>query len=193
MKILVIDDNQKHLDAARAQLATHELTVVASYDGAMQAMLRVDHLHENVSGAHQFDAVLVDLLMPASAACQGKGMQYAGQEMPVGIFLALLAARHGVARYVGLLTDTNHHAHPASSCLDAFNAREKQPTPFMVGNTKVVLTNNREWIGLYKKTDLATVVDRDDYYDAVKDHPEREDDYVTAKSWGALLACLLQE
>lgn len=65
-----------------------------------------------------WDAVLCDLLMPASSERMGKeGMKYVGLEMPLGIALALLAAKNG-AKYVAVVTATNHHHHPASAMLD---------------------------------------------------------------------------
>jgi len=66
----------------------------------------------------RFDAVLTDLLMPAGRKAQGpKGEQFVGKEMPVGFALALMAVVHG-ARFVGVVTDTNHHDHPAAAMLD---------------------------------------------------------------------------
>lgn len=65
-----------------------------------------------------WDVVLSDLLMPASRETMGgDGMRFVGQEMPVGLVLALLAAKNG-AKYVAVVTATNHHCHPASAMLD---------------------------------------------------------------------------
>lgn len=136
MKILVIDDNGNNREAARALLKEHEITTVGSYDEGQAA----------VKEAHDFEVVLVDLLMPASAQTQGpKGDQYVGKEMPVGIFLALLAAKNG-AKYVAVFSDSDHHSHPASACFDAFNKYESEPTPFNVNGAKIILSNTRMWI-----------------------------------------------
>lgn len=135
MKILVIDDSPIHQNAARKQLAAeHDLTVVGSYDEA-QAL---------VAEPHRFEVVLCDLLMPASGQMQA-GFDLAGKEMPVGIFLALLACKNG-AKHVGLLTDSDHHSHPASACLDAFNEAESRPTAFAVAGSRLLLSNDRNWI-----------------------------------------------
>lgn len=65
-----------------------------------------------------WDAVLVDLLMPAGRDSQGPtGERYVGEPMPVGFALALLAAKNG-AKFVAIVTATNHHNHPASAMLD---------------------------------------------------------------------------
>ena len=91
-----------------------------------------------------FDIVLSDLLMPASGMTMGdKGMKYVGQEMPVGFALALMAAIHG-ARYIAVVTDTNHHDHPASAMLDPFASRCPHehntagvPVRFVINGAKV--------------------------------------------------------
>lgn len=65
-----------------------------------------------------YDAVLCDLLMPAGKDRQGPiGDKFVGKEIPVGFSLALLAALRG-AKYVAVVSATNHHEHPASAMLD---------------------------------------------------------------------------
>jgi len=67
-----------------------------------------------------FDAVLSDLLVPASRKTLGPAsLHMAGQEMPLGTIIALLAMTAGV-KMVAVVTDTNHHNHPASAALDHF-------------------------------------------------------------------------
>ncbi|MEK7607170.1 MAG: hypothetical protein AAB444_03185 [Patescibacteria group bacterium] len=113
MKILVIDDTRTNLDAAKQTLVGHELTLAASYDEAYKLL-------EKPRGEVQppFDVVLCDLLMPAGAVEQGTdGMKYVGQEMPVGLALALMAVLQG-AKYVAVVTNLNHHQHPAAALLD---------------------------------------------------------------------------
>ena len=113
MKILVIDDTRTNLDAAKQTLAGHELTLAASYDEAYKLL-------EKPKGETQppFDVVLCDLLMPAGAVEQGtEGQKYIGQEMPVGFALAFMAVLQG-AKYVAVVTNLNHHQHPAAALLD---------------------------------------------------------------------------
>jgi CheY-like chemotaxis protein len=89
-----------------------------------------------------FDAVLTDLMMPPSEQALAKPHKFTGQEMPLGTFFVLLALRAGV-RKVGLVTDTNHHDHPASAALDVFYPRNGA---FDVGGTKVVCWNQgKSW------------------------------------------------
>lgn len=83
-----------------------------------------------------FDVVLLDLLMPASRQAQGDvGAPFVGKEMPLGTFLILLALNAGV-KNIGMVTDKNHHNHPASAALDPINRKV-----IMVGETKIFATN----------------------------------------------------
>lgn len=113
MKILVIDDTHTNLDAAKQTLAGHELTLAASYDKAYEFLKKLDG-----DAQPPYDVVLCDLLMPAGTVQQGpKGMKYVGQEMPVGFALALMAVLQG-AKYVAVVTNLDHHQHPAAALLD---------------------------------------------------------------------------
>lgn len=68
-----------------------------------------------------FDAVLTDLLVPASDQKLGyKGERFAGQEMPLGSIIALLAIHAGI-KNVAVVTNMGHHDHPASAALDCFS------------------------------------------------------------------------
>lgn len=127
-----------------------------------------------------FDVVLSDLLVPASKA-QGSGL--AGKEMPIGIFIGLLAAVKGRAKYVAIFTDSDHHSHPASACFDVFNEQgEDVPTSFTVEGSKILLSNARNWINQFDPNDLAQKWDYREYGD--------RSDAVIAKNWATLLAYL---
>lgn len=171
MKILVIDDSKLHREAAQAQFPDDDLTVVGDYlEG--QALLKNEHA---------FEAVLVDLLMPPPSTEWD-------EEMPIGIFLVLLAAKNG-ARYVALFTDKNHHEHPGSACLDAFNACEGSPTPFQLGATKMLLTNNTShWIGSFREGHLSAAMEHMEAYRAEQSDRER---IVKAKRWDEVLRYLM--
>ncbi len=171
MKILVFDDSQTNRDAARAQLKNHDLTVVGTYDEAQKLLT-----------THKFDVVLTDLLVPASHQSQGSE-EFVGKEMPVGIFIALLAAVKTRAKYVAVFTDTDHHSHPASACFDIFNRSESFPKPFTVEGSKVLLSNARKWINMYDPQDLSKVLEYREYRERT--------DTVRAKNWAALLDYLV--
>ncbi len=93
-------------------------------------------LQEQARNKPDFDVVLLDLMMPASRNAQGgKGLDFVGKEMPVGTFLILMALNAGV-KNIGMVTDTNHHHHPASAALDPINR-----TVIKVGETRIFATN----------------------------------------------------
>lgn len=142
MKILVIDDSQDHLLAAKQLLGgDNELMLCGSHDEAVEllnhqfdeprkTLLQQEYEASGMAWREAYrkaaqetllpywDAVLCDLLMPAGRRTQGNsGLKLSGTEMPVGWSLALFAAQQG-AKYVAVVTDMNHHAHPASAMLD---------------------------------------------------------------------------
>lgn len=119
MKILVIDDNPLNQTSARQTLVDHDVNVVGTHKDA----------HEVLVKSEPFDAVLCDLLMPSGGMLQGpKGLEYVGQEMPVGFGLALLAVLRG-AKLVAVATATTHHDHPASAMFDDFYEEGKVSMP----------------------------------------------------------------
>jgi len=202
MKILVFDDNEINRQAAKAQLADHDLTVVSTYDKAQNLVTPTidwelygklkknrfgdkdpigedrNALIKKATKYPDFDAVLVDLLVPASRQQQGPaGLRLAGQEMPVGVFIALLAAKNGV-KHVAVFTDRSHHDHPASACLDAFNDES-----FTVEGNKVILCSGGIWISSFDPNDLGKELD-------FKESINR-DDKIYAKNWRKLLDDLI--
>ena len=157
MKILVLDDNPIHRELAEIQLAAdHDLTVVGSYDEARD-LLDPNYFGQKVCGETSpkvdYDVVMVDLLLPASGKEQGNS-SLVGQEMPLGIFLGLLAMVHPRIKNVAVFTDSDHHEHPASACFDAFSAHETDPLPLKVGEGQLFLVNNRNWISHYHQDNL---------------------------------------
>lgn len=134
LRILVIDDNPIHLKAAQQTLGHHELTLCQSQDELDDKEYLLPG-HYKRDGGHEidrhdysffddlfpFDVVLCDLLMPAGKKAQGpKGKHLIDQEMPIGWAFALQAASRG-AKYVAVVTDTNHHDHPGSALLDTLS------------------------------------------------------------------------
>jgi hypothetical protein len=173
MKILIFDDSVTNRNAAQAQLKDHDLTIVGTYDEAEKIL----------DGPTTFDVVLTDLLVPASRRAQGS-MALVGVEMPVGIFIGLLAAVRGRVKYAAVFTDSDHHSHPASACFDAFNKEgESYPTPFMVEGSKFLLSNTRNWVGQFDPKDLSKMLECEEY--------SKRSDTVSAKNWSKLLAHLV--
>ena len=152
LNILVVDDESNHRRSAEALLNGHNLIVVGSYDDAKELLtpkvdydlahklkeqgLSTSEAYEKATTRPNFDAVLTDLMMPASRSAQGsEGMSLVGKQMPVGTFLILLALAAGV-KNVAMVTDMNHHNHPASAALDPINR-----TVIKVGETRIFATN----------------------------------------------------
>jgi len=135
LKILVIDDTEIQREAAKVQLKDHDLTIVGDYDAAADLLhpkwddwsCRYRH-EDNIPyeqkktewEAHNpgFDVVLTDLMMPPGHDNLGSDThaKFAVDQMPVGMFLAMMAACKGV-KFVGIVSDTNHHVHPAGAAL----------------------------------------------------------------------------
>ncbi len=139
-----MDDNEINRNAAVSLLEGHNVTAVSSFARAELA------LKEST-----FDVVLSDLLVPVEQA-GGKahcwdnpnevkesfhlweGME--SQQIPIGMFLAFLALKYGV-KYVAVVTDANHHEHPAARSLDPIKGS------MILGMTKVVFLNDAlEWL-----------------------------------------------
>lgn len=175
LNILVIEDSAVHQQAAREQLAEHNLTVVGSYDEGQEWLTPYGDLYckkacefrkagmsdEDASvqalKLFRWDVVLIDLMLPASDQKLCSEYQHlAGQEMPLGTTLAFLALKRGVKR-VAVVTDTNHHDNPASAALDVMGSS------FSIGDARVYIENS--W---------------------------NHDLYGSVKPWGAVLNVLLE-
>lgn len=168
MRILVIDDSKLHLKAAVQTLEqNHELTTCSSYDEAIKLLDRQRDYEKRdrlcaeyeaqglerraalekanaESREPYWDVVLCDLLMPAGKTSQGdEGLKYVGQEMPVGWALALKAAQNG-AQYVAVVTDTDHHSHPASALLDF----QYTGTILQINEAKALFINSPGFVGI---------------------------------------------
>lgn len=90
-----------------------------------------------------FDVVLTDLLVPASRQAQGAGMHLVGTEMSLGTTIALLALIVGV-KNVAVVTDMDHHSHPASAAFDCFGSAGKCKLP----GVSIIATNHVEMVNI---------------------------------------------
>lgn len=94
-----------------------------------------------------FDIVLTDLLVPASRQAQGgEGLKFVGQEMPLGTTIALYALCAGVKK-VAVVTDMNHHHHPASAAFDHLDGK-----PCKLEGVNIICTNHVGSIAIDKET-----------------------------------------
>lgn len=117
-------------EAVKAELKRRGFTKVDPYDRSKEGTPEWEaywgeyrRIAAELCPPPPFDAVLCDLLMPAGETNQGsRGHQYVGQEMPVGWALAFMAVLQG-AKYVAVVTNLDHHDHPAAAMLDPFRYR----------------------------------------------------------------------
>ncbi len=115
MRILVIDDIQNNLVSAILTLDGHELVTEGDAEKA-HSLIRNE----------KWDAVLTDLWMPTpqGQSAFGVGLDPSRMQddsikdtMPIGLVFALMAVTRGV-KYVGVLTETNHHTDRLTAALD---------------------------------------------------------------------------
>jgi hypothetical protein len=121
-----------------------------------------------------FDVVLTDLLVPASRQAQGgEGERLVGQEMPLGTTIALLALTVGV-KNVAVVTDKNHHHHPASAAFDHFGC-DRCPA-----GIKILCTNNIDYVLIDTATGKAVSREFAESEAGKKKYP-----YPKGQTWGA--------
>lgn len=151
LKILVVEDNEFHREAARQQLVGHNVTIVNDYAHGYELLhggwnleknrslpdgLSMEERTEMSNVYPEWDVVLVDLMLPASMCGVNGNDELVGVQMPIGTTLALLALRNGTKK-VAVITDMNHHSHPASAMLDNFGWEK----PFKIGDAKMLITS----------------------------------------------------
>ena len=126
MKILLIDDTNRHRKAGKQQLVAlgHEVKSFGTYSGARHA----------VESGETFDAALIDLNMPAEIDPWGAGFpkEYLGQSVAVGYPLALSLSLLGIP-CVALSSDGGHHANPYNAMLDWLKGK-----PLEVNGRKII-------------------------------------------------------
>jgi CheY-like chemotaxis protein len=109
MKILLVDDSKQHRESGVADLNElgHEVVALKNYSDVAKAITE-----------HQFDAALLDLLMPSEPmTLGGEGLKHLGEPFAVGYPLAVYLATKSI-HFIAVGTDTNHHNHPASAMMD---------------------------------------------------------------------------
>lgn len=215
MKILVIDDTQVHIDAAKQTLGGHDVTYCVTHKQAVDLLgernnsdqnryntLMKQYEAEGMKWGEAYnkanaetllpywDVVLTDLLMPAGPMAQGGvGLQYVGQEMAVGWALALQAAKNG-AKHVAVVTDTNHHHHPASAMLDYLDGHF-----FMIDGARVLMTNHVGLVGIAGTEGACAKCNgsgKDGSYDCHYCSGTGRDFAKKGKNWGQILGRLLK-
>jgi CheY-like chemotaxis protein len=156
-----------------------------------RAVIRVD-----------FDVVMTDLMVPASARAQGPdGKKFIGQEMPLGTSIALLAITRGI-KNVSVVTNMSHHDHPAAATFDRFKSNGYQGT----GETKIpdlniICTNHTQEVLIDEQTKKIVPWEFLKSYEGERKYPLKTKEKYTrerigivrAKDWGKVLKRLMGE
>lgn len=153
MKILVIEDKAQHQESARATLQGHDVTILTSFEEAVEALEETvdrkkvqqgmqdagfaqlpedkelrqkywdlkDQLMNQAIAPFPYDVVLTDMMMPMSGLTLAPGYFKPSEQVPYGYVIALRAALRG-AKYVAMVTDTNHHHGAMSAALDQLSS-----------------------------------------------------------------------
>lgn len=120
LNILVIEDNAAHAEAAREQLAEHEVRIVRSFPAALRVLgsYQLNAISEKGDECSTtFDVVLTDMELPIMRTSSFSSVPTDEQSAPFGLIIALRAAQVGV-KYVAMVTDTNHHSTAMSNAID---------------------------------------------------------------------------
>lgn len=103
-----------------------------------------DELEEQCVVPFAFDVVLTDMMMPMSQKMLAPDFYKWGEQVPYGFIIALKAALCG-AKFVALVTDTNHHLGAMSAAIDHLGSaayyREGCKPNFIVNGAKVMLVH----------------------------------------------------
>lgn len=135
-----------------------------------------------------FDVVMTDLLVPASSQAMGEaGKRLIGQEMPLGTTIALLALCAGVKK-VAVVTDMNHHHHPASASFDCFGDCRLEGVDIMCTNNVNKVPFDKETSEMLDITFLQTTA-ADKKYPRPKSDPKygERQGIIWGKDWKNIL------
>lgn len=142
MKILVIEDNQLHIDAAIAQLGEHDLTIFKSWREIMGYSLeRGCGFSSQLIGDHEkqrklfceYDMVLTDINIPGTLDSDGSE-----PEAPIGLAIIIRMAEFGI-KYIGAITDKGHHSDALTKTFDMWASYKK---PFVLGGSKIMIKDS---------------------------------------------------
>ncbi|MFH1162057.1 MAG: response regulator [Candidatus Jorgensenbacteria bacterium] len=133
MKILLVEDNEFHIEAAQDQLREHELTIIRSFNELYPWRRGWDGPERQGFTLSQYDAVLTDINLPSPVdTSSGLG----NMEGPTGLLVMLKALESGV-KYIGAITDVSHHSKdPIAKGLDMWIHAGK---PIEAGNSRIFL------------------------------------------------------
>jgi CheY-like chemotaxis protein len=182
LEILVVEDNLMHQDAARALLKDHNLTVVGTFDDAM----------DELKNWQKYDAVLTDLFFPQGRGEMMRDKSMGKIEMPFGYAVSLIASKHGIEN-IAVVSDANHHDNPIAYTMDFLSGRGGQgPIVQQVGTSRLAVINSGALQQAYLKSDGSVTLE--DPYTLPKDSERRQEfarkgeyEFQRVKNWKAAL------
>lgn len=146
MKILVFEDTEKHIEAAKEQLKDHDLTIVSSwkefigypdhtydYHGALNYEF-IEEPEKFLEHLGRFDVALLDVNVPGIL-----DINNSEPEAAIGPIALIKALEAGVP-YIALITDKDHHDDAVSNSFDLWLRYRGEP--FMIGSSKLLLTSD---------------------------------------------------
>jgi CheY-like chemotaxis protein len=150
MRILIIEDTQKHIEAAQKLLADHELTICKTFHEAERVLAGAENGFQYREDAEfPFDVVLTDLHLPLSLkglvenpvigttktgeSIKKPAVEVYGSQIPYGVVIALAAMRRGVP--VAIVSDGSHHSHPINWALDLVASKKSPGKRLMLGTS----------------------------------------------------------
>lgn len=136
MKILIVEDTKKNIEAAKKQLAGHQLTILSSFkqfinltgNNTVGAPASAPWKYESLS---EYDMVLTDVELPSFTDNSPNDEALA----PTGLMIMTKALSDGV-KYIGVITDANHHMDPVSRGFDFYL---HSIVPISLGQSKLFL------------------------------------------------------
>lgn len=129
LRVLVLDDKEKNLDAARQQLGdNYELTLEKDWC-------------RGCGGLEDIDVVLTDLMFPMGNIGRIGEHCDPTKEGPYG-FLNMLAAIKAGVKYVALVTGGDPHVDPIAAMIGEFATHSG---PIQIGDTRLIVVQQYDY------------------------------------------------
>lgn len=152
-KILVVEDCQIHIDAAKEQFTgrnEYHLFIATTVRDAERIMVN-----------EKIDVVMTDVMLPISTEGLSREAleKFASQLAPTGLVVALIAVNKGVEE-IYLVSDMNHHQHPVAWALDLVGGKRIKQS-----KRPVACNGKKDWYGcLTRKGRDVELADSDMFY-----------------------------
>ncbi len=141
-RILVVEDTEQHIQAAREQLGEYELTMVGDFERFLDAVKGTcfdapnNRMKRNYNFPEdpKFDAVLSDMNFPMNV----KDL-YSGYNSPgvLGYAVGMICSQASIP-LVGIVSATNHHEGSVAGSLMYLKATRHADRIFQVGDTRIM-------------------------------------------------------